>query len=131
MVPRLADYLNQSILVSIPVLYSDVKCRGYTLVGVELHGLWLQSDELLRDVLDEAGEGTPASTPVFVPFSHIACVVLAAPSRKFAGFPASLRTPATPPQQAPAPAIPRTEQKRVRADADKGTAAAKKRKRGK
>jgi hypothetical protein len=131
MVPRLADYLSQTILVSIPVLHSDVKCRSYTLVGVELQGLWLQSDELLRDVLDEAGEGTPASTPAFVPFSHIACVVLAAPGRKIAGFPASLRTPATPPQQAPAPAVRHVEKKRPRADADKGADVAQKRKRGK
>jgi hypothetical protein len=131
MVPRLADHLNQSILVSIPVLHSDVKCRSYILVGVDLQGLWLQSDELLRDVSDEAENGTPASTPVFVPFSQIASVVLSAPARKIAGFPASLRTPATPPRQAPAPAIRTAKRKRSGADADKGADVAQREKRGK
>jgi hypothetical protein len=129
MVPRLADYLNQSILVSIPVLHSDVKCRSYILVGLDLQGLWLQSDELLRDVSDEAEKGTPASTPVFVPFSQIASVVLSAPARKIAGFPASLRTPATPLRQAPA--IRNAKQKRSGAHADKGADVTHREKRGK
>jgi hypothetical protein len=104
MIPRLIDYLNQSILVSIPVLHSDVKCRSYTLMGLELQGLWLQSEELLQDLLDnEQGEDAPAPTPAFVSFSHIAFVVLSAPVRKVAGFPASLRSAASLPQQAHTP----------------------------
>ena len=99
MVPKLIDYLRQSVLVSIPALHSDIRCRSYTLVGVELQGLWLQSEELLDDLLDDEAQSAPSSTPVFVPFSQIAGIVLAAPSRKVAGFPASLRTPAAPPAQ--------------------------------
>jgi hypothetical protein len=127
MVPRLIDYVNQSILVSIPVLHTDVKCRSYTLKGVELQGLWLQSEELLKELLgDDEGEGTYALAPAFVSFSHIAFIVLsAAPVRKLAGFPASLRN-------APPPAQPADSagHKSTRADTRKDSEPAPKRKRG-
>lgn len=113
MVPRLVDYLNQSILVSIPVLHSEVKCRSYILVGADLQGLWLQSEALLHELFDVHGEVPPASTPVFVPFSHIAFVVVSAPPRKIAGFPASLRTPVAAPTQAPTAAGRSTKETEV------------------
>jgi hypothetical protein len=91
MIPRLHDYLNQNILVSIPVLNSDIKCRPYTLLGAELHGLWLQSEELTDLATTEESDVPAAGAPVFVAFSHIAFVVLPPPVRKIAGFPASLR----------------------------------------
>jgi hypothetical protein len=132
MIPRLVEYLNQTILVSIPALRSDVKCRSYTLVGVELQGLWLQSEELLRDLTaDERGEGAPAGTPAFVSFSHIAFVVLPAPVQKLAGFPASLRSAASLPPDVHAAAARNAEHKRTRDAALEDAEAARKRKRGK
>lgn len=131
MVPRLTDYLNQTILVSIPVLHSDVKCRSYTLIGVELQGLWLQSEELQRG-LTATDEGNAAleSMPAFVSFSHVAFVVLPAPVRKVAGFPDSLRTESSASAHAQAAAGRGAERKRVR-EAHKDSEAAHHKKRGK
>ena len=48
---KLASYLNKTILVAIPALFDDGVCRPFTLLGAELHGLWLQSDELTQRLL--------------------------------------------------------------------------------
>ena len=52
MTPNLSKYVNKTILVSIPVLSEDTKCKPYTLIGIELIGLWLQSPDLAGGFLD-------------------------------------------------------------------------------
>jgi hypothetical protein len=70
MPPILARYLNKNMYVSIPALFEDGVCRPFTLLGAELHGLWLQSDQLTRRLLPEDKEGLAAtSAAVFVPFA--------------------------------------------------------------
>jgi hypothetical protein len=79
MPPILARYLNKNMYVSIPALFEDGVCRPFTLLGAELHGLWLQSDQLTRRLLPEDKEGLAAtSAAVFVPFAQIAGVLIAA-----------------------------------------------------
>jgi hypothetical protein len=131
MIPRLTDYVNQSILVSIPALHSDLKCRAYTLMAVELQGLWLHSEELQR-VLTPAQEGETAveAMPAFVSFSHIAFVVLPAPVPKIAGFSASLRGDPAVAAHAQAAAARAAERKRGR-DAHKDSETAHHKKRAK
>ena len=78
MPPNITRYLNRTILVSIPALFDDVVCRPYTLLGAELTGLWLQSEELIDRLLpDESGHFRNLAPVVFVPFSHIAGVLIA------------------------------------------------------
>jgi hypothetical protein len=87
MIPKLVDYLNHPILVSIPALHSDARCRSYALRGVEMQGLWLQSEELAGHVApaDTGGYREPLAV-AFVPFSQIACVLLPRPYRRSAGL---------------------------------------------
>ncbi len=78
MTPKLSHYLNRTVLVSVPALFDDGACRPFTLLGAELHGLWLQSDELTRRLLPGDQQhlaATPAA--VFVPFAQIAGVLVA------------------------------------------------------
>jgi len=83
MVPKLVDYLNQAVLISIPVLRSDAKCRPYVLLGVEMQGLWLQDKELVTELASREKEvSVDPSAPVFVPFSSVGFVVLPAPVAK-------------------------------------------------
>ena len=73
MTPKLGHLLNKTILVSIPALFEDGACRPYKLLGVELHGLWLQSDDLSRRLLTDDQQAFVATSPVvFVPFAQIA-----------------------------------------------------------
>jgi hypothetical protein len=76
---NLASYLNKTILVAIPALFDDGVCRPFTLLGAELHGLWLQSDELTQRLLpaDKRELGAAAAAAVFVPFAQIAGVLVA------------------------------------------------------
>ena len=71
-------YLNKTVFVSIPAIFEDVACRAYKLLGVELNGLWLQSDELTRRLLLEDHRDLASGGPaVFVPFAQIAGVLVA------------------------------------------------------
>ena len=95
MTPKVGQFLGRTVLVSIPTLFDDGACRPYTLVGVELQGLWLQSDDLngrllADDMRDFAEQAAPV---VFVPFAHIAGVMV----------PSALFTPSSP-GAPPAPA---------------------------
>jgi hypothetical protein len=100
--PKIGHFLGMTVLVSIPALFSDGVCRAYTLVGFEVHGLWLQSQELNERLLsEEMREIAEASPVVFVPFAQIASVLV----------PTDL--PATPPQEA-APATGATRKRRPR-----------------
>lgn len=78
MTPNLAQYLNRTILVSIPSLFEDRMCRYFKLIGAELNGLWLQSDELTNRLLsDEASAHIAQMEPVvFVPFAQIGAVLV-------------------------------------------------------
>jgi hypothetical protein len=78
MTPQFSQYINKTILVSIPVLFHDEKCRPYKLIGVEGQGLWLQSDELTTRLLPEHLQDYAAAGPVvFVPFDNIAGILIA------------------------------------------------------
>lgn len=75
--PSLTRCVNRTVLVSIPALFDDAACRPYILEGIELHGLWLRSDELNERLLGEnRGELLAANPVVFVPFAWIAGVVV-------------------------------------------------------
>ena len=74
---NLARYLNKTIHVSIPALFEDGTARPYTLLGVEMNGLWLQSEGLIERLLrDEGRELVKLNPAAFVPFAQIAGVVI-------------------------------------------------------
>lgn len=71
-------YLNNTVFVSIPIIFEDGACRPYQLLGVELNGLWLQSDELTERLLPRDHEDLALYAPAaFVPFAQIAGVMVA------------------------------------------------------
>jgi hypothetical protein len=77
MIPKINHYIGRTIIVSIPSLFSDGAGRPYTLLGFELAGLWLQSDELNQRLLaDDMRDLAEAAPIVFVPFSQIAGVLV-------------------------------------------------------
>jgi hypothetical protein len=77
MTQNLTKYVNKTILVSIPALSGDVRCRPYKLTGVELVGLWLQSEGLASGFLgNEYTAHAPTTWAFFVPYSQIACVAV-------------------------------------------------------
>src|ERR1700739_637307 len=81
MSPRLKQFLNHSILVSIPALFEDTKCRLCTLRLVEPDGLWLSSDELTGRLMPVVGRNAAgAAQVVFVPAGQIAAVILPSPA---------------------------------------------------
>jgi hypothetical protein len=76
--PKITEYLNKTIFVSIPALFDDGACHAYTLLGVEVQGLWLQSEELAQRLASDSTEGHESFDPaVFVPFAQIAGVMVA------------------------------------------------------
>jgi hypothetical protein len=77
MTPKIGQYLNRTVLVSIPALFDDGACRAYKLLGFELQGLWLQSDDLTQRLLSEDKRNFASTEPVvFVPFAQIAGVLV-------------------------------------------------------
>jgi hypothetical protein len=104
MTPKIGQLLNRTVLVSIPALFSDGACRPYKLLGFELHGLWLQSEDLNRRLLTDETHDFAATAPiVFVPFAQIAGVMV----------PTVLTAPLPPgAPQAPAKDKPTTKQGR-------------------
>ena len=95
MIPNLARYLNKTVLVSIPALFGDALCRPYKLLGAELNGLWLQSEELTNRLLPpEAADFARLEPVVFVPFAQMAGVLVAT------GVPEPPAAAAAPPGQA-------------------------------
>jgi hypothetical protein len=75
---NVTHYLNHTVFVSIPAIFEDGACRAYKLLGVELNGLWLQSDELTERLLPRDHEQLASYTPMaFVPFAQIAGVMVA------------------------------------------------------
>jgi hypothetical protein len=71
----LGNYLNQNILVCLPALFEDRQPRAFKLVGVELFGLWLESEELSRRFLTADQRSVAATLAVLFPFSQIAYVL--------------------------------------------------------
>jgi hypothetical protein len=79
MTPNLSQFLGKSILVSIPALFEDGACRPYTLLAIEFHGLWLQSEELAARLLHEDNHPYSSDTEpaVFVAYAQIAGILVA------------------------------------------------------
>ena len=78
MTPNLSRFLGKVILVSIPAMAGDTKCQPFTLKGVELIGLWLESAGLSDAFLkDEHRAHASVRWSFFVPFTQIACVAIA------------------------------------------------------
>jgi|SRR5450759_3705665 hypothetical protein len=103
MLPNLARYLNKTILVSIPAVFADALCRPCTLLGAEINGLWLQSDELTKRLLPSDSADLARLQPVvFVPFAQIAGVLVAT------GVPEQPAAAAAPP--GPAKHVPSREE---------------------
>jgi hypothetical protein len=77
MTPKLKQYLNRTVLVSIPSVFKHGRCHPYTLRAIEEGGLWLTSEELL-DRLYPDREGTDAARHplVYVPNAQIAALIL-------------------------------------------------------
>jgi hypothetical protein len=59
---KLKQYLNRSVLVSIPALVEGGKCRACTLKSIEDDGLWLSSDKLAARLLPEPERTASAAT---------------------------------------------------------------------
>jgi hypothetical protein len=107
MTPKVSQYLNKTVLVSIPALFDDGKCRAFTLVGVELHGLWLQSDEITERLLLSSAQAYATTAPVtFVPFAQIAGVLVGTRPPAAANAPASKAVAVAPKAPAVAPKAP-------------------------
>jgi hypothetical protein len=80
MTQNLIRYINKTVMISIPALSGDAKCRPYMLTGVELVGLWLRGDELVSGFLaPEVKSNAQASWGFFVPYSQIACIAVGGP----------------------------------------------------
>ena len=95
MPPRLKQYLNRSILVSIPALYEDGKRRSYTLRGIEPDGLLLSSEERVHRLLLENEKSTVAANPlVFVPYAQITGIITATVTPSAPSPPIGDKTPA-------------------------------------
>ena len=77
---KLANFLQKTILVSIPGLDGSGHIRPYKLVDLEPCGLWLESDSFGEALIGrEMGRGSPGPLIAFVPFTQVACVVGEAP----------------------------------------------------
>jgi hypothetical protein len=77
MADSISKFAGKTLLVSIPTLFGDIKCRPCTLVGAEINGLWLRSDELIGRVLPSDHPIASAAPIAFVPFTHVAAVLVA------------------------------------------------------
>ena len=74
--PGISRFLNKTVMVSIPAVFDDRACRPCTLRGVEAIGLWLQSDELTRRLLDDEVRDVADMEPiVLVPFAQVLGIV--------------------------------------------------------
>ncbi len=116
MIINFKRYINTTILVSMPMLYHDSKCRPFKLLGVELPGLWLQSDELTTLLLpDDMQQYASAGPVVFVPFAHTVGILVPTARSATAAPAAATTSPApTAETRAPAPAKSGTSSKTPR-----------------
>lgn len=73
-----ADLAVDDEQFSIPANFEDRACRAYKLLGVELNGLWLQSDEpTRRSLLEDHRDRRILRAAAFVLFAQIAGVMVA------------------------------------------------------
>ena len=74
----LSHFLNKekAVFVVIPAIFGDERPRACTLVGIEVSGVWLQSDDLSGTLFRTCEVRVPPTNPnVFVPFAQIAYLV--------------------------------------------------------
>ncbi len=114
MTPQVSQYINKTILVSIPTLFHDAKCRPLKLIGVEVPGLWLQADELAARLLPDPLQDYASAAPViFVPFAQIAGILI--PTRQ----PTVASAPSAGSQDSAAAILPPAGVRAARAKKDK------------
>jgi len=95
MPPKLKQFLNRTILASIPALFEDGRCRAYTLLSIEVDGLWLSSNELtVRLLAERERKDVETAQPVFVPAVQIAAIILPPPAAPPAPLVEAEATPA-------------------------------------
>jgi hypothetical protein len=104
MTPKLNQYLNRTIMVSIPALFKHGKCQPCTLHSVEADGLWLVSADLVDKLLAGQEDAGAATQPVYVSNAHIAALIL--PAQSPAATPGNVdakktRAPETPKSASP------------------------------
>jgi hypothetical protein len=73
MVNMLSNYVNKTVLVSIPFVFKDGDPCACRLLAVEPAGLWLESAELREKMLPNADRRPKAA--VFVPFAQMAYLI--------------------------------------------------------
>jgi len=74
--PPLQTYLNKSVLVGLPVLFGDVRCRPCRLVDIASNGLWLEIEGVAERLIPhEALSFASGTLTMFVPFAQISCVI--------------------------------------------------------
>jgi hypothetical protein len=99
MPPKLRQYVNRTILMSIPALFEDGQCRPHTLRSIETDGLWISSDELTDRLLPKTDRHAMHSPQlVFVPAAQIAAIILPAarpPDDATETLPMTMAKPAT------------------------------------
>jgi hypothetical protein len=92
----LNQYLNRTILVSIPALLGNLEARQCQLVGVEASGVWLVSGEIGARVLPKRVPDQSTAAPmIFVPFAQIGAIVpiVPAPNATLGLKPATVAAP--------------------------------------
>jgi len=106
MTPKVAHFLNRTILVSIPSLFEDGEARPFKLLDIEAQGLWLQSDEATARLLTNEMQAYAATAPaIFVPFAQIAAVL--APTQIPAAVLSHIRMASDAPKQPAASRVPK------------------------
>jgi len=113
---KLKQYLNRTILASIPALFEDGRCRAYTLLSIEADGLWLSSNELaVRLLVERERKDAETAQPVFVPAVQIAAIILPPPAAPPAQPSEEPATPAESGAVATAPAAKAEAPRRTKA----------------
>jgi hypothetical protein len=73
--PKLANFVQKTILICIPGLTKDDRLYPYKLVDIEANGLWIESPSL-RNRLQPPPAGTEhVGLAAFVPFAQILYVL--------------------------------------------------------
>jgi hypothetical protein len=99
MTPKLKQYINRTIMVSIPALFKHGKCQPCTLQSVEADGLWLTSTALVDKLIAGQDDAGAATQPVYVPNAQIAALIFPTKSSTAppeSADPKKIRTPEAP-----------------------------------
>ena len=73
--PKLANFVQKTILISIPGLTKDDRLYPYKLVGIEADGLWIESPSLRSRLQSPPGGTDHGELAAFVPFAQILYVL--------------------------------------------------------